>query len=378
MVGGVNAAATFAVLPLGALWLLTRSPGPAAAQPDAVVAGVHRAAARCGGWSRCSSWVPTARRSSTSSSRRRSRRSRPRSSTPCAARPTGCPTSTPGSRAGNDLIRDSTSSSTAASLLLLGFAGLPDRRNPHRLFLVPGLRDRACSWSTMGHTGAVQGWFAPRAAGPARRALAPLRNVHKFDVVVRLPLVLGLAWIVDAAVARGVSAARTPRRRSGASAAARASTRARRRHRWRWPCWARPCRSLAGRITPAGATVGGPGLLAAGRRLAGRGVRATALLVPGSSFGEYVWGSPHDEPIQSLGTSPWAVRNAIPLTPAGNIRMLDEIERRLDQGRGSAGARRRTCAEPGSPTSWSATTSPGPATSPTRSWSTRPSPSRPG
>jgi arabinofuranan 3-O-arabinosyltransferase len=32
MVGGVNAAATFAVLPLGALWLVTRSPGRAAAR----------------------------------------------------------------------------------------------------------------------------------------------------------------------------------------------------------------------------------------------------------------------------------------------------------------------------------------------------------
>ena len=59
--------------------------------------------------------------------------------------------------------------------------------------------------------------------------------------------------------------------------------------------------------------------------------------MPGSSFGEYVWGWPHNEPFQSLGRNPWAVRNAVPLAPAGNIRMLDAVERRLAQGEGSAG-----------------------------------------
>ena len=64
---------------------------------------------------------------------------------------------------------------------------------------------------------------------------------------------------------------------------------------------------------------------------------STALLVPGSGFADYVWGSPRDEPIQYLADSPWAVRNAIPLAPPGNIRMLDAFEERMTQGEGSPG-----------------------------------------
>ena len=62
-----------------------------------------------------------------------------------------------------------------------------------------------------------------------------------------------------------------------------------------------------------------------------------ALLVPGSSFATYLWGTPEDEPLQALGRSRWAVRNAVPLAPPGNIRMLDAIEERLAAGRPSAG-----------------------------------------
>ena len=95
--------------------------------------------ARCGGWSRCSCWAPTARRSSTSSSRPPSPPSRPPSSTPCGARRTGSRTSTLRSRAGNDLIRQSYLVLNSGVVLLLGLVGLLRRRNPHRLFLGLGV-----------------------------------------------------------------------------------------------------------------------------------------------------------------------------------------------------------------------------------------------
>ena len=327
MVGGVNAAATSAVLPLGALWLLTRSPGP---RRRAMMLWWPALTLLATVWwlgplFLLGSYSPPFLDFIESAS--------------ITTIPTNLADSLRGTsnwvvyvdgsaRAGNDLIRQFYLPIDSAFVLVGGALGLALRRTPHRLFLATSVATGLFLVS-MGHLGSVQGWFAPQIQEALDGALAPLRNVHKFDPVVRLPLVLGLAWAVDWLVemARDVDLPRTERINyrflSGILA---------------FSVLAAATPAALGHITPSGGFEEVPDYWSqASDWLADDQDAGVALLVPGTMFGSYVWGDPRDEPFQSLASTPWAVRNAVPLTPAGNIRMLDAIEERFAQGDGSVG-----------------------------------------
>lgn len=160
---------------------------------------------------------------------------------------------------------------------------------------------------------------------------APFRNVHKFDPVLRLPLCLGLGalWVNT------------------------------------WPPAARTVwrHVLTGRLTPQHSThalaviaVAATALPFVAGGAAARGgftkiphswqqagdylsqyPNQRALVVPSSPFGSYVWGFPRDEPFQVVAQSPWAVRDVVPLSSAGNIRLLDAVDGVLASGRGHEG-----------------------------------------
>jgi arabinofuranan 3-O-arabinosyltransferase len=329
-VGGVNAAATFAVIPLGGVWLLTRERGPRRRQlmvwwPIATLLGTL--------W-----WlVPLFLMGAYSPPFLDYIESAPITTFPTtvfdALRGTSnwIPFIDADSRAGNDLITQPYLVLNSVVLMVAGLLGLALPRNRHKTFLWSGIAV-GLVLVTMGHLGTVQGWFAQPMNDWLDGAFSPLRNVHKFDTVIRLPMVIGLAYVVEEMRSR---------RRRTRSAGAEVLTGANRR-------------ILAGTLVLA--VVGASAPVALGRLTPSGGFgeipqywseaatfleqtqdSGVALLVPGSSFGTYVWGTPRDEPLQALAGAPWAIRNAVPLTPTGNIRMLDEVEKRLNEGDGGDG-----------------------------------------
>ncbi|WP_051684036.1 alpha-(1-_3)-arabinofuranosyltransferase family protein [Blastococcus sp. URHD0036] len=236
-------------------------------------------------------------------------------------------------------------------LAAAAFAGLCRRDLPERRWLVLGLV-AGVALVSMGHLASVDGLWAGALHDALDDSLAPIRNVHKFEPIVRLPLVLGLAHL-GAVLLRWAR-----RRRPALPARHEASRRTPAPPRRVLPRLARGgsrlvllavvaalvatvSPALAGRLAPPTGFTGVPGYWQqTADYLADQQETGRALLVPGSSFATYEWGNTNDEVIQPLAESAWDVRSAIPLSPEGHIRVLDAIEERLALGEGSEGLTR--------------------------------------
>ncbi|MEO6019236.1 MAG: alpha-(1-_3)-arabinofuranosyltransferase family protein [Knoellia sp.] len=224
--------------------------------------------------------------------------------------------------AGYQLVSSRTSIITTTAVMALGLAGLGMRRLPHRAFLVTCVAVGVLVIS-LPHEGPFSSPAAQLVQDALDGPLAPLRNVHKADLLIRLPLVIGLAHLLSQV------AAWRPRRE-----------------------WLRGAALTASILFVVGAAAPGFGGAIAPRgsfdKMAPQWSElgqwldthddGRSLIVPAANFGEYVWGRTLDEPLRALTTASYAVRDAVPLAPAGTIRLLDEVETRLQAGGSLGGA----------------------------------------
>ncbi len=97
--------------------------------------------------------------------------------------------------AGWDIATDAVIAGATIVVAALGLAGLSRRGMPHRRFLVAGLTV-GLAMVGLGHVSDLPATFAQAQRDFLDGIGAPLRNVHKFDVLLRLPLMLGLAHLL--------------------------------------------------------------------------------------------------------------------------------------------------------------------------------------
>jgi arabinofuranan 3-O-arabinosyltransferase len=223
------------------------------------------------------------------------------------------------------------------AIVALGTLGLVSRKTGATLPPDDGLGDRhvrrfaliclllGVALMAAGHEGRFGGAFA----GPVREVLdgplAAFRNVHKADPLVRLPMVIGLGWLLQ--VPGGRFAAWVWPRLSGPERAAA----------WtRWvigsvavtlvgatlPIW-------QGRVVPADSFAPIPGYWHRAADLVDASAAddgGSTLLLPGSRAGVYTWGRTDDEPLTALASSPVMVRDAVSLGAPEATRILDVVD----------------------------------------------------
>ena len=201
----------------------------------------------------------------------------------------------------------------------VGIFGLARPGLRHRRFLVLGVVV-GLTLLTIGYVGTLDSPFASVVRHLLDGPLAPLRNVHKFEPVLRLPLMLAFAHGISAIGTRDAVLRKVKVAAGIVLVVAMAA-----------PAW-------LGTLRPGAGWDEVPGYWTSAMSwLHDTDANARALLLPSTGFGEYTWGRTVDEPAQALARSPWAVRNQVPLGSEGNTRLMDVVDDALADGRGAPG-----------------------------------------
>jgi arabinofuranan 3-O-arabinosyltransferase len=321
LAGGINASATLAILPVPALWLLTRSRGPRRAAllrwwVAAVLLG-------CLWWliplvqlGRYSppflNWIESA--AVTTSQNSLIAVARGADHWQAYLGPNIWP-------AGWIYAVAPAAILATALVAGLGFAGLALRGTGERLFLLSCLV-LGFVLLTLGHSASLGGPFAAQLRQLLDGPLVAFRNIHKFDPLVRLPLSIGVGYLVAAAMRRAPDLAARLRPTEFARAA-----------RLGLALGAIVVGVVA--LSPAignylvqqpRATVLAGYWPQAARWLDAHSAAGRALVLPGAGRPEMYWGSTIDEPLQAAATSPWATREIVPDGQPGYVRFLDAVE----------------------------------------------------
>ncbi|GAA2162868.1 alpha-(1-_3)-arabinofuranosyltransferase [Pedococcus bigeumensis] len=232
--------------------------------------------------------------------------------------------------AGYDLVAGPGLVTGTALAASIGLAGLTLRGLPHRGYLV-GLALLGVLVLALPHSGPLDSPLRPLVQDLLDGPLAPLRNVHKADPLLRLPLTVAFAHLVGRLVQRDRRAPLVPARAARPVVVIAALT----------ACAAALSPVLpgvAGQLASRGSFVAVPKEWSqAGRWLDRQPGGGTALVVPASNFDEYTWGRPLDLVLRTQTSTGTAVRDAVPLTPANTVRLLDSVETRLQTGRDLGG-----------------------------------------
>ncbi len=173
-----------------------------------------------------------------------------------------------------------------------------------------------------GRSGSGSGPFAESVQGLLDGPLAPLRNVHKADLLVRLPVALGVGLLAHWAtrIERGAGAlTRQVVVVTSVFALIGALS----------PVW-------LGRVGDAWAPEAVPAIWSEAAEevdAAASQTGGTTLVLPGARTADFTWGRVTDEPLRALAASPVLTRAAAPLGHPGATRVLDHVDELVATGR---------------------------------------------